>query len=66
MQTTSSLLASLVIMAALALVAILSHPGSANNVSANKCDWTRIDLTSYPKWLLVRLFGEDCQGVVSC
>jgi hypothetical protein len=45
----TSFLASLVILAALALVAILSRPGGANNVSTNKGDWVHTYLTSQPK-----------------
>jgi hypothetical protein len=38
MQKTTTLLASLVIMAALALVAVLCRPNGASNVSTSKDD----------------------------
>jgi hypothetical protein len=60
MQKTCTLLASLAIMAALALVATLCRTGGANNVSTNKGDWTHTDLTHVTTELtalLVRVFG---------
>jgi hypothetical protein len=52
MQKTSTFLASLVIMAALALVAILCRPGSGNGVSTKqrRPDITDLSLTSQPTW----------------
>jgi hypothetical protein len=64
MQKTSTLLASLVIMATLAFVAILSCPDGVNNVSKNKGDWTHINLR-HTQNLLVRLFRVETAASVS-